>query len=33
MVVRLTFDNGTRAINLLGKGKAYHLVGEGHQRE
>ncbi len=33
MVVGLTFDDGAGAIDLLGEGEAYHLVGEGHLRE
>ena len=33
MVVGLPFNNSTRAINLLGKGEAYHLMGESHLGE
>ena len=29
MVVGLTFNNSTRAINLLGEGETYHLVCDG----
>ena len=32
VVVGLSLDDGAGAIDLLGEGEAYHLVGEGHLR-
>ena len=33
MVVRLAFDDGAGAVDLLGEDEAYHLVREGHLGE
>ena len=30
MMIRLTLDNGTRAIELFGENEAYQLMGERH---
>ena len=33
VVIRFTFNNSTRAIDLLGEGEPYHLMGESHLGE
>ena len=33
MMIGLAFDNGAGSVNLLGKGEAYHLMGERHLGE
>jgi len=33
VVVRLAFDDGASAVDLLGEDEAYHLVREGHLGE